>query len=467
MARTVLHVQLPGVYVAAAVEEGQVAAGQPVVVRRGDRIVDVAGIPELRRGQPVRVARRLAPRAVVVPVEAVGGAEVLRAVWDKLLEMGPAVEPSSWQSGYVDVTGCLPRRGVAAHLAALAKRLSRLTGQPPAQGMAANKLVARHASPLRQMVAPEETTAFLQEQPLRPGQGLASRLVEQLGELGCRLWGEVAAVPEPRLYSLFGPLGTLVHRWSQGHDPRPVQAKYPPPSETVSAAVEGDEHGGWVVHLGRLADRLAARLQQRGELATEVILEVVTRETTLRRPRRFPRGITSDARLRAVVLGLLPTDLDPQRVEELRLTVRGLRRRGVVQGVLVWDEPEERRHLVDGVIAAVRESYTLRSLGWGADVLTNRERLAESVWRLEGAGNPTPRRWEQAAAVATTVQGLPARLAWGPGEHAVEGVLDRWQETGRWWDGEPRREFFRVEAAGRFDLSRDEAGAWRVEAGWD
>lgn len=45
-----------------------------------------------------------------------------------------------------------------------------------------------------------------------------------------------------------------------------------------------------------------------------------------------------------------------------------------------------------------------------------------------------------------TKGGLPFRFSIGGRHLQVEQILDHWRETGRWWEGEEEREFFRVEA---------------------
>ncbi|MBI5832151.1 MAG: hypothetical protein HZB16_07555 [Armatimonadetes bacterium] len=394
MARTVLHVELPGVHVAAAVELGLVSAESPVVVYRDERVLDLSALPWLRRGQALRQAQRLAPAAEFVPAGVLAGAETYRAAWDELLRIGPSVEPTAWHAGYVEVTGCLPKRGVNAHLAALAGRLQAVTQQPPAQGVSVNKLIARHASQWGKVVGASEAVGFLHEQRLRPSAGLTAPMIELLDELGCHRWSEVSEVPEPRLRALFGVRGTLVHRWSQGVDPRPVKARYPPPVETARALLEPEQREAWLGTMEQLVTTLSGRLKRRGELATEVVLALGLRAGSgpgLRRNvqrvfrRRLARGIDSAPRLSQIVLGLLPMDIDPLSIEEIRLTLRGLRSAAAVQGVLFLDEREERSHLLDGALSRVRSRYGLSGLGYVPEMVETRQRLAEAIWDMEEA----------------------------------------------------------------------------------
>jgi nucleotidyltransferase/DNA polymerase involved in DNA repair len=393
MGRTVLHVELPGVHVAAARELGLARGEAAIVVHRDERVLDAEGVPWLVRGQALRQARRLAPEATFLPVGALAGAETYRATWDLLLPMGPAIEPTAWHAGYVDVSGCLPRRGAKAHLAALARRLADVTGQKPAQGVGVNKLIARHASPLGRLVGPEEALAFLHAQAPRPERWLTRPMIELLDELGCHRWGDVSAVPETRLRALFGLPGTILHRWSRGVDPRPVRPCYPPPTESVRVLLEPELRDTWLARLRSMAHTVAERLRRRGEVATEVILALSVRrgsgpglasETWLTQRRRLARGIDQSARVEEVVLGLLPGELELEALEEARLTLRGLRRRGAVQGVLFVDEREERGHLLEGALAGLRTRYGLGALGWLPDMLASRQRVAEAIWGMEG-----------------------------------------------------------------------------------
>ncbi len=77
------------------------------------------------------------------------------------------------------------------------------------------------------------------------------------------------------------------------------------------------------------------------------------------------------------------------------------------------------------------------------------------------------RRLSQPITVHTNAAGGPRVIELSGAQRPIVRVLDRWLETGRWWEGEAPRRFWRVEAGGLFDLSCDEQGQWRVEAVWD
>jgi len=50
--------------------------------------------------------------------------------------------------------------------------------------------------------------------------------------------------------------------------------------------------------------------------------------------------------------------------------------------------------------------------------------------------------------------GVPCVFKWRGRRYLVRKVLEKWKDTGRWWEGEAAKLFFRVETAG--------GGLWEV-----
>lgn len=48
-------------------------------------------------------------------------------------------------------------------------------------------------------------------------------------------------------------------------------------------------------------------------------------------------------------------------------------------------------------------------------------------------------------------------------QQPVEAVVDRWRETGRWWDGEPVRDFCVLQTPQAVVVVCSDKGGWRVE----
>lgn len=50
--------------------------------------------------------------------------------------------------------------------------------------------------------------------------------------------------------------------------------------------------------------------------------------------------------------------------------------------------------------------------------------------------------------------GLPKFFWWRGQQYTVRAVLERWKDTGRWWEGERPKFFFRLQTSG--------GGLWEV-----
>ncbi len=66
-------------------------------------------------------------------------------------------------------------------------------------------------------------------------------------------------------------------------------------------------------------------------------------------------------------------------------------------------------------------------------------------------------------------QKTPYSFRWAGRTCRVDQVLDNWQDTGAWWEGEAEKTFWRVQirGGGVFELWQDTAGQWAVYRIWD
>ncbi|RJX20100.1 MAG: hypothetical protein C4570_04365 [Ammonifex sp.] len=59
-----------------------------------------------------------------------------------------------------------------------------------------------------------------------------------------------------------------------------------------------------------------------------------------------------------------------------------------------------------------------------------------------------------AAKIKVGGKDLPGSFSWRGKTYTVRAILEAWKDTGRWWEGEPPKLFFRVETA--------DGGLWEV-----
>jgi protein ImuB len=149
-------------------------------------------------------------------------------------------------------------------------------GLPARAGIAASKLAARVAAGLPEsptVVAPGREAAFLAPLPLARLTP-ALEIGEMLERWGLSSIGELAKLPEGEVASRLGESGRELHATARGIDPRPLEARLPPPCFSEGMDLE------WpllslepFLFVSRAAlDRLLARLESQALACTRLEL---------------------------------------------------------------------------------------------------------------------------------------------------------------------------------------------------
>ena len=180
--------------------------GRPVLVGHdGPRGVVAAASYEARTfgchsAQPIAVAKRCCPDAIIVPGRGSRYREVSRQVFDILHRFSPLVEPLSIDEAFLDITGSLRLFGSPCDIALVIKKTIReMTGVSASIGVAPNKFLAKLASDMDK----PDGLAVLDE----------SNLGDVLPDLAIsRMWG-VGPITEQKLRRLdirtFGDLADM------------------------------------------------------------------------------------------------------------------------------------------------------------------------------------------------------------------------------------------------------------------
>ncbi|HTD52179.1 MAG TPA: hypothetical protein VK780_04065 [Thermoanaerobaculia bacterium] len=149
-------------------------------------------------------------------------------------------------------------------------------GLPARAGIAASKLAARVAAGLPEsptVVAPGQEAAFLAPLPLARLTP-ALEIAQMLERWGLSSIGELAKLPEGEVASRLGESGRELHATARGIDPRPLEARLPPPCFSEGMDLE------WpllslepFLFVSRAAlDRLLARLEAQALACTRLEL---------------------------------------------------------------------------------------------------------------------------------------------------------------------------------------------------
>jgi DNA polymerase-4 len=303
---TVLHVDMDAFFVSVELLDRPDLRGRPVVVGgAGGRGVVAAASYEARTygvhsAMPMSRARRLCPRAVVLPPRHDRYAAVSAGVMELFRSITPHVEPLALDEAFLDVAGALRRLGRAAEIGRLIRRQVReQQGITCSVGVASTKFAAKLAStrckPDGLLVVPADGIIdFLHPLPVAALWGVGERTEQILTRLGLRTVGDLAATPLPTLRRELGDAaGEHLYNLAWGRDERPVIATSPDKSIGAEETFEHDISDSGTIRreLLRLSDRVATRLRAGGHAGRTVSVKLrradfstITRARTLREP---------------------------------------------------------------------------------------------------------------------------------------------------------------------------------------
>jgi DNA polymerase-4 len=291
MNRSVLFVDPPAFctavegLVAPALRERPVAVAAP----GADRATILALSAEAKaagitRGMPVAKAKKLCPDLILRAPNPRLYARASRALFEILRRYAPVIEPKGYGHAYLDLTGTGRLFGPAVDVARRIQRESaERIGLELAVGAAVNKLVSRTASevvkasspPLLDVLAGSEAP-FLAPHPTGLLPDLSQEMRERLDDYQLELIGEVAALEQQQLYSVFGTPGRLLHQHARGIDPSPVLPPEVKAEFRATHTLASDTNDPGVLHplLRHLTERLGRQLRQRQLMARRITIQL-------------------------------------------------------------------------------------------------------------------------------------------------------------------------------------------------
>src|ERR671937_1912653 len=229
---TILHADLDSFYASVEQRDEPRLRGQPVIVGAG--VVLAASYEAKAFGVHTAMglvqARRLCPRAVVVPPRFEAYAEASRAVFAVFEQTSPLVEGLSIDEAFLDVRGMQRIAGTPREIATrLRRRVREQVGLPITVGVARTKFLAKVASAVAKpdgllVVPPDGELAFLHPLPVERLWGVGKVTSKKLRDVGLTTVAEVARLPENALVSIVGrAAGRHLHALAHNRDPRRVR----------------------------------------------------------------------------------------------------------------------------------------------------------------------------------------------------------------------------------------------------
>jgi DNA polymerase-4 len=229
---TILHADLDSFYASVEQRDDPALRGRPVLVGMG--VVLAASYEAkafgVRTPMGVTQARRLCPRAVVVPPRMSAYTAASKAVFEVFKDTTPIVEGISIDEAFLEVGGLLRIRGTPASIAArLRTDVRERVGLPITVGVARTKFLAKVASGVGKpdgllVVPPGEELAFLHPLPIERLWGVGPVTSGKLRERQIFTVGHVARVGEAALVAILGPhAGRHLHALAHNQDHRRVR----------------------------------------------------------------------------------------------------------------------------------------------------------------------------------------------------------------------------------------------------
>ena len=351
-AATILHADLDAFYASVEQRDDPRLRGRPVIV--GGGVVLAASYEAKACGVRTAMggvqARRLCPRAVVVPPRMGAYAKASKAVFEVFRQTTPLVEGLSIDEAFLDVGGLRKISGTATEIAVrLRREVREQVGLPITVGVARTKFLAKVASGVAKpdgllVVPPDGELAFLHPLPVERLWGVGPVTSGKLRDRGITTVGEVARLGEPTLVSLVGQAaGRHLHALAHNRDPRPVDVgrrrrsigsqralgRSPRSPQDLDAALIG------------LVERVTGRMRKAGRTGRTVVLRLrfddfsrVTRSHTLTWPTSHTGTILATAR---GLLGTAMPMIERQGITLIGIAVANLDDSGAIQLTLPFD----------------------------------------------------------------------------------------------------------------------------------
>jgi DNA polymerase-4 len=367
---TILHADLDAFYASVEQRDDPGLLGRPVIVGAG--VVLAASYEAkacgVRTAMGGSQARRLCPRAVVVPPRMSAYSEASKAVFEVFEQTTPKVEALSIDEAFLDARGLERISGSAPEIAArLRREVRERVGLPITVGVAGTKFLAKVASGVAKpdgllVVPPGGELGFLHPLPVERLWGVGPVTARKLRGRGLVTVGQVAQLAEATLVSMLGRrAGRHLHALAHNRDPRRVRGRRRRRSMGAQRAL-GRSPRSWgaldAVLVG-LVDRLARRLRAARRVCRTITLRLrfgdfsrATRSHTL--PELTAQTQTILATARGLLAAAVPL-IEGRGITLIGVALGNLEDEGAIQLALQIDEA--RPSALDAALDAIHDRF--------------------------------------------------------------------------------------------------------------
>ena len=230
---TILHADADSFFASVEQRDDPRLRGKPVIVGAGVVLAasyeaKAFGVHSAMGGHR---ARRLCPKAIVVPPRMEAYVEASKAMLEVFDDTSPLVEKLSIDEAFLDVRGMERFAGTPIEIAKrLRRRVREQVGLPVTVGVACTKFLAKVASGVAKpdglLVVPAgRELDFLHPLPVERLWGVGPVTARKLHERGITTVAQVAELAEVQLVEMLGrATGRQLHSLAHNYDPRRVRA---------------------------------------------------------------------------------------------------------------------------------------------------------------------------------------------------------------------------------------------------
>lgn len=388
MPRKILHLDLDAFF--CSVEEllNPELKGKPFAVggRPGGRGVIASCSYAARQygihsAMPTSRALSLYPQLIIVSGRHGVYGEYSDQVLDILSQTSPLVQQVSIDEAFIDVSDLPQSAELIAHT--LQGRIEQQVGLPCSIGVASNKLVAkiandfgksakRSSEPPRAItvVPPGNEASFLAPLKVQALWGIGPKSAEKLKSYGIKSIGDLAAMTENELESMFGKFGHEVARHARGIDDSPITLEHEVKSISNEVTFNSDiiERENLVKTLRNLSDKVGSRLRKACLGGNTVHLKLRYADfSTLTRQITLPQMTDQDNEIFNTVVALL--DKHWQKTQSVRLLGVGVSGLGPpIRQLNLWDQDDIRQKNLLKALDKLKDRY-------GGDIIQRASRL--------------------------------------------------------------------------------------------
>lgn len=376
MSAVILHIDMDSFFCSVERALNPSLEGKPVMVggSPSGRGVVVAASYDVkakgvRQGMPSAKAVKLAPEAIVLPSRHQIYTQISAGILGVLSTFTNALEPSSIDESYLDVSDVAGGFSGAARVGLQIKKAIRdryhlpaSIGIGPSRGVA--KIGSEHAKPDGiQVIPPDQVRAFLDPLPVSRIGGVGAKSFETLSRFGIHTIGDLAATDENKLVRLFGRNGRTLLKRAMGIDSSPIVpwSDMPDPksmSNETTLARDTDQVDTIEAILLWLSEKLAARMRKAEFIGRVLTVKIRFSDfRTIDRSSTLPEATNDEETIYTLAREMILKHSAGEKVRLIGVGMARLAHGGAVQQQLLLEPQRTRKQESLEVFDTIRRRF--------------------------------------------------------------------------------------------------------------